>query len=349
MIALMLIALLGATGYTGELVLRRGRELGLPLRLVGRNEQALEALTGPGEDYAVADARDDAALRVAFDGASVVASCAGPFLELGDAPIRAAIAVGAHYLDTNGEQAFARLVYEQHAEAARERGVVLLTCFGFDYVPGDLAARIAAIGLEPVDEIVVAYAIQGASTSSGTRRTIGRVMRQPQAAFENGILVASRFGATTRRVQFPFGERDVVEWGGTESFTVPRHTNVRNVRSYVRASKLVARSAGLARAFAPVMRLAGAVGRGPSERSRAKSRFIVVAEARRPSSGRRVTLTGTDPYGLTAQLIARGAQALASGEVHGAGALAPAEAFDARELIAGLGPFLRIESENDLF
>lgn len=349
MIELMLIALFGATGYTGELVLRRGRELGLPLRLVGRNEEALAALTGPGEDYAVADARDEDALRVAFDGASVVASCAGPFLQLGDAPIRAAVEVGAHYLDTSGEQAFARLVYERHAEAARERGVALLTCFGFDYVPGDLAARIAAVGLEPVDEIIVAYSVQGVSTSAGTRRTIGRVMGQPQAALENGILVESHFGATTRRVQFPFGERDVVEFGGTEPFTVPRHTTVRNVRSYIRASKVVARSAGLARAAAPLMRLAGAVGRGPSERGRSKGRFTVVAEARRPSSGRRVTLTGSDPYGLTAVLIARGAEALAKGEVRGSGALAPAEAFDARELIAGLGGFLRIESEHDLF
>jgi hypothetical protein len=35
--------------------------------------------------------------------------------------------------------------------------------------------------------------------------------------------------------------------------------------------------------------------------------------------------------------------------VRGAGALAPAEAFDARKLIAELGPLLRIESEADLF
>ena len=344
-----MLALLGATGYTGGLVLERARQLGLPVRLVGRSADALAALADGNEEVEVADARDEDALRRAFDGASVVASCAGPFLQLGDAPIRAALDVGAHYLDTSGEQAFARLVYERHAKAARERGVILLTCFGFDYVPGDLAARIAAVGLEPVDEIIVAYSVQGVSTSSGTRRTIGQVIRQPQAAFENGILVESHFGATTRRVRFPFGERDVVEWGGTEPFTVPRHTTVRNVRSYVRASKFVARSAGLARAAAPLVRLSGSVGRGPSERRRAKGRFTVVAEARRPSSGRRVTLTGSDPYGLTALLIARGAEALAKGEVRGAGALAPAEAFSARELIAELEPLLRIESENDLF
>jgi short subunit dehydrogenase-like uncharacterized protein len=345
MIGAMLIAVLGATGFTGELVLRRGRELGLPLRLVGRNEESLAALTGPGEAYAVAAARVETALGRAFDGATVVASCAGPFLELGDAPVRVAIALGAHYLDTSGEQAFARLVYERHDEPARDRGVALLTSFGFDYVPGDLAARLAAADLEPVDEIAVAYAVQGVATSSGTRRTMGRVMRQPLAAFANGRLVDSHFGATTRRVQFPFGERDVVEWGGTEPLTVPRHTDVQNVRSYLRASKVVARAGRLARAAAPLVRLTASVGRGPDERSRAKSRFAVVAEATSASAGRRVTLTGSDPYGLTALLIARGAQALAAGEVRGAGARGPAEAFDARELIGDLEPLIRVDSE----
>jgi short subunit dehydrogenase-like uncharacterized protein len=346
----MLIALLGATGYTGDLVLRRGRELGLPLRLVGRSEEALERIARPGEDSAVADARDEDALRRAFDGASVVVSCAGPFLALGDAPVRAAIAVGAHYVDTSGEQAFARLVFDRHDDPARERGVALLTSFGFDYVPGDLAASIAAEGLGAVDEIVVAYAVQRVATSSGTRRTIGRGLRQSLVAFENGILVESSFGATTRRVRFPFGEHDVVEWGGTEPITVPRHTSARSVRSYVRAPKVVARAVGLARIAAPFVRLAAGVRRGgPDERKRARSRFTVVAEARRPSSGRRVTLTGSDPYGLTALLVVHAARALAHGQVRGAGALAPAEAFDPRQLIASLAPLLRIESEGELF
>jgi short subunit dehydrogenase-like uncharacterized protein len=345
----VLIALLGATGYTGGLVLRRARELGLPVRLVGRRQEALAALAAPGEGYAVADARDEAALRKAFDGASVVASCAGPFLQLGDAPVRAAIAAGAHYVDTSGEQAFARLVYEQHAEAARDRGVALLTSFGFDYVPGDLAARLAAVGLEPVDEIAVAYSVSGMSTSSGTRRTIGRAMRHAQAAFEDGALVESHFGATTRRVRFPFGERDVVEWGGTEPLSVPRHTNVRNVRSYVRAPKLVAKTARIARLGAPLVRLAAAVGGDPDEGRRAQSRFVVVAEARSAASGRQVTLVGRDPYGLTALLIARAAQALGQGEIQGSGALAPAEAFDPRQLVADVAPLLRVESESALF
>ena len=44
--------------------------------------------------------------------------------------------------------------------------------------------------------------------------------------------------------------------------------------------------------------------------------------------------------GLTALLIVRGYEALRGGEARGAGALAPAEAFDARRLLARLAPLL---------
>ena len=335
----MALAILGVTGFTGRLVLDEARRAGLEVRLVGRRREALEALAEAGEEVRVADARDEAALRDAFDGASVVASLAGPFLEVGLAPVQAAAAVGAHYLDTSGEQEWVALL---HAQLRSEAAV--LPAFGFDYVPGDLAARLAAEQVEgPLDELVVAYSVKGVGTSRGTRRTIGHVMGQRQVAWEDGQLVASRFGATTRRVRFPFGERDVVEWSGTEPLTVPRHTDVRSVRSYFRAPAIAARAGAVGRLAAPFVRLGSRLGRsGPSETSRRRSRFTVVAEARGPGGEGRAVVEGTDVYGLTARLIVVGAQALDAGEARGTGVLAPAEAFDARTLAGRLEPFLTI-------
>src|SRR5918996_401490 len=109
---------------------------------------------------------------------------------------------------------FARRVYEEFAEQARARGVVLLTAFGFDYVPGDLAARLAAEGLEPLDELVVGYSVSGVGTSRGTRRTMSTLAGGTHFAWADGRVVESRFGATSRRSAVPFGERDAVEWQG---------------------------------------------------------------------------------------------------------------------------------------
>jgi short subunit dehydrogenase-like uncharacterized protein len=342
----MTLAVLGATGFTGRLVLDEARRAGLPLRLVGRRREALDALARPGEEVRVADARDEQALRAAFDGATVVASTAGPFLELGFAPVAAAIAAGAHYLDSTGEQKFVHQVYEQFGAEAAARGVVVIPSFGFDYVPGDLAARLAAEQVEgTLDEVVVAYSVKGVGTTRGTRRTLAAVMEQGQLAWQDGRLVPSRFGATTRTVRFPFGERTVVEWGGAEPVTVPRHTDVRNVRSYLRAPALAAHTGRFGKLVAPLLRLSTLAGpEGPREGGRRASRFVVLAEARGSSASGRAVLSGSDPYGLTALLLVRGAEALGAGEARGAGVLAPAEAFDACGLAGRLEPLLRIDS-----
>ncbi len=342
-----MLAVVGATGYTGRLVLEEARRAGIPLRLVGRRREALEALAREGEEVRVADATDGQALREALDGAFAVASFAGPFLELGYAPVTAAVDAGAHYLDITGEQEFARRVYEEHGARATGRGVVLLTAFGFDYVPGDLAARIAAEGLEePLDEVIAVYSVSGMATSRGTRKTMALLAGRPHLAWVDGGLVESSFGGTTRAVPFPFGEHLAVEWGGTEPLTVPRHTRVREVRSYVRAPRAVAKAAGVAR---PALRLAARVGPdGPTSEERSGTRIAIVAEARSGGTGRRVTLTGLDPYGFTALAVVRGVEALEAGEARGTGALAPAEAFDARTFLSRLSPLLELTSEEPL-
>jgi short subunit dehydrogenase-like uncharacterized protein len=342
------LAVLGATGYTGRLVVERARELELPLRLVGRRRDALEALALPGEEVRAADARHEQELIAAFDGAFAVASTAGPFLELGTKPIGAAIAVGAHYLDVSAEQEFARTVYEGFGDSAEERELVLLTAFGFDYVPGDLAARLAAEEFEePLDEIVVAYSTSGQVTSAGTRRTIGHVMSQRLFAWEDG-LVPSRFGKTTRVVRFPFGERTVVEWAGTEPLTVPRHTRVHRVRSYLRAPRVAAYGGLVGSLVGPLVGLSGRMGGDPSPDKRARNEWTVVAEASSGPRRRRATLAGTDTYGLAALLIACGADALRSGEARAVGACAPAEAFDVRSFASRLEPLLEIVAVDDV-
>src|SRR6266540_1456278 len=361
-----MLAILGATGYTGRLVVDEARRVGLPLRLVGRRREALEELARDGEEIRVADAGDGASLRSAFEGAFAVASLAGPFLEVGYEPVAAAIDAGAHYLDITGEQEFTRRVYADFGPRAAERELVLLSAFGMDYVPGDLAARIAAekllpapapakpapplLGgsveptpLVPLDEVAVAYSFSGAGTSRGTKKTMALLAGRPHFAWAGGRLVESRLGATSRTFPFPFGDAECQEWGGTEPLTVPRHTVVREVRSYARIPKAITKVGAVAK---PALELAAKLRpAGPSPEDRTKSRLAVIAIARRGEELRTATLTGSDPYGLTALLIVRGYESLRAGEARSVGALAPAEAFDARSFLARLPPLLALADE----
>ena len=317
----MSLAILGVTGFTGRLVLDEARRAGLQVRLVGRRGDALEALAKAGEEVRVADARDNESLRRAFAGIEVVASLAGPFLELGLGPVKAAVDAGAHYLDTSGEQQWVGLI---HAEV--RAGTVVLPAFGFDYVPGDLAARLAAEKVDgPLDELVVAYSVKGVGTSRGTRRTIGHVMGQKQVAWQDGRLVPSSFGATTRSVRFPFGERTVVEWSGTEPLDGPA-AHGRPERALVppsaggRGQGRRPRPPGGAdrprRLAARPVRTVRGVPRGRAA-SRSSPRRAGGREAAAPSSRAR------DAYGLTALLIVRGAEALLAGEARGSGRARP--------------------------
>jgi short subunit dehydrogenase-like uncharacterized protein len=319
--------------------------LGLPVRLLGRSREELERHARSGEDTRVADAADWDSLVEALEGAFAVVSTAGPFLPKGFATVDAAIARGVHYLDSSTEQAYSRQVYERFGARAAEGGVVLLTAFA--NAPGDLTAGVAVERLEgPIDEVVVANDQSGLSLSRGSRETLAQVLEQPLAAWEDGRLVPSRFGETTRRIRFPSGERTVIEWGGPEPLTVPRHANARRVRSYVRAPRAAALAGKVSSRLAPLMRLSASVGRpGPPPEKRRKASFTVVAEARdRTGSGRRATVIGRDVYGTAALLLARAAQALSAGEVQAVGALAPAEAFESREFLAKLAPLVQLES-----
>lgn len=105
------IILLGATGYTGQRVLRDLLDRGAVPTLVGRDRARMQAAADRfGADLPVIEvdvtSTDDLA-RI-LDANDVVVSTVGPFMRLGIATITAAARAGAHYLDSTGEGGFVR-------------------------------------------------------------------------------------------------------------------------------------------------------------------------------------------------------------------------------------------------
>ena len=66
---------------------------------------------------------------------------------------------------------------------------------------------------------------------------------------------------------------------------------------------------------------------------------MVVCEARKGTQRRRGTVTGNDPYGLTARATVEGALRLAAPGYDRRGALAPSEAFDPGAFLSVLRRF----------
>jgi short subunit dehydrogenase-like uncharacterized protein len=347
------IAVYGATGFTGGLISRELRQAGADFLIAGRNEGKLKALSAEldGVPFEVVDTGDVAGLRGLLEPCSVVIACAGPFTLHGEALVAAAADTGTHYLDTTGEQPFIRMVFEKYGERAAATGAALVSGMGFDYLPGDMLAALVAEGMGPLEEIVVAYHVDGFAPTHGTALSALEMMRADDVVWTDSDWRPGPRSADGGRWRFPepIGEQRMLRYPAGEQITVPRHVEAKRVRTLLSGMVVPPRLMPLVVASSPLLGLAmrtplrnamGALVRrlpaAPSEADRKKSRFTISCEARAGSRVRRGTLRGTDVYGLTAASLARAAALCADPGYDRRGALAPAQAFDPTSFLAAL-------------
>lgn len=343
------VVAVGATGYTGRLVAAELERQALPFTLTARDPAKLERLAAEvgGPPTRVVDVRDEAALRDAVGPGDVVLSCAGPFMELGEPVVRAAVSAGAHYLDTSGEQPFMVEMSRHYGAAARDAGVAVVVGMAYEYALGDCAAALAAQGLEtPLRSLDVTYAWGGGGGSRGTRRTGVRMVEAGGYARVDGQLRRQRMAARRRRVTLPGGKTvSAFSFPSGEVVTVPRHVEVEKVQGWMVAGGGTARAlnllspllSGLARALSPVTdALLRRQPDGPSPEARMADAFTILLEAVDARGlERRVAVRGRDAYGLTAAIMVLGARACLAGPPL-AGALAPSQLVAPETLFGAL-------------
>lgn len=350
------VVVYGASGYTGRLVAAALLARGLAVVLCGRDRarlaSAAASLAGAAE-VRVAPLEDPAGLRRAFDGARVVANCAGPFVATGDPVLRAAIEAGCHYLDTTGEQPWIARVFDDYGAELERAGVAAVAGMGFDYVPGDLLCHLVGRRCEPVEDLLVAYHLVGFDMTRGTMRSSLEMLGGGDVVYRDGCWVPAGHGPRRAFLDFPapIGRRQVGKYPCGEIVTVPRHLHVRNVRGAITLDSLLPHAVSWALppmlpAIAVAMRspLASVLDRGigllpegPDEGRRGAVSWTITVRARgEDGSHASGVVEGSDVYGLTAHTIAAGAERMAGGDFAQAGAHAPASAFDAAELLGAL-------------
>jgi short subunit dehydrogenase-like uncharacterized protein len=361
------IVLYGATGYMGALTAQAMVASGARPVLAGRDQSRLTALAarlsqarvGTELETAVAVADGPGPLRDLIGAGDVLVSTAGPFMKVGRPVVAAAVDAGAVYLDSTGEPPFIRQVFEEFGPRAERTGAVLLTAFGYDYVPGNLAGALALQAAGPgAARVQVGYFVRGdirRGTSAGTRASATGVLLEPGYGFRGGRIVSERTAAHVTSFEVDGKKREALSIGSSEHFALPRLRRAAGADSvpaqvpltdvgvylgwFGRATRLVHYGSVLA---TPVSRLPGVRGALDAaarriQRSRAAPgpagaiRSDVVAVARDPS-GRDlavVHLTGGDPYSFTAPILAWAAGKAAASGVRPAGALGAVEAFGA--------------------
>lgn len=316
------IVVFGATGYTGRLVsealVGRGARPCLAARSLSRLSE-LDRELGGGFDLAEADVERPDSVKALVGSGDVLVSTVGPFLRWGAPAVEAALAAGCSYLDSTGEPPFIRAVFEDHGPRATAAGGALLTAFGYDFVPGNLAGALALRDAgEVATRVDVGYffgsppvpppptpsgeKLRGVTrlmsgmggASGGTMASLVGVMPLPSFAWRDGRLVTER--AATRLRSFEVGGRSHtgVTVGASENLALPKaFPRLREVNSYlgwfgplsraVQVSSLVGSGVSRLPGGAAVLGRAGSRVKGstggPGPAERAKTGSMIVATA----------------------------------------------------------------------
>ncbi|MGW4224555.1 saccharopine dehydrogenase family protein [Streptomyces bauhiniae] len=344
------ILLLGATGYTGGLVLEALLRRGTRPVLAGRNAAALAALAERhgGLDHVVVDASQPGSLQRHLRRGDVLVTTVGPFERLGYPVAEAAAEAGAHYIDSTGEVGFVRALRDRYDERARETGAVMLPAFGYDYVPGILAATLAAHRAgEAVRALDIGYFATGPlwrGISHGTRTTMRDGLTLPSPVWRGHQLVDERTASRVRAFSVGGHRKSAFLVSGTEVLFLPSDfPSLTDITVYngwfptlSRPLTLISSTVNtlthlpgghhLADALTYPLTLGPAGGRDAPERARTRS-YVVAVASTGSAPPAEVHLEGPSAYTLTGELMAWAAESLVGRAGATAGVVGPVEAF----------------------
>lgn len=322
------IAVYGATGHTGQFVVREAHRRGLPVVAVGRSLARLEDTAPLAVARRVAALDDAAGLQEAFAGCAVVINCAGPFLDTAPPVAHAALRAGCHYVDVTAEQGSAQATFAGLDAPARAAHRVVIPAAGFYGGLADLlASALASSGA--IDEITVAIALDRWWPTAGTRRT-GERNTLPRVVVTNGQLAplspsSSSAAVPNWRFSPPLGDQAMVELPFSEIITLAHHLEAGTIRSLLNRSAL----ADIRDASTPAPTAV-------DDRGRSAQRFELAVRLVQHGATKMAAARGQDIYAVTAPIVIATAERLLASSYQRIGALALAEAVDPIELLRSL-------------
>lgn len=327
----MKIIVLGAYGYTGQLICEELIHAKIDFVGVGRDEVRLsnlsKQLTKPlkYEQFDMLDPKQVANILTRFD---VFINCIGPFAETAMHLLEQLVKMEhKYYLDLTGESFFVQNSYDMFHHLTQKNKTTILHSCAFESVLTNLMANKLLEGDTSVQSIMSYYHLGKAKPSPGTKLTMKLAKYNPLVLFENGEAVPikdveivdigwQKIGLFTA-IPYPLPEICFFKW----------ETKAKEIGSFL----LVDKEEASFMKFKPPAKTKDEVinkfrsrnEKGPTVEQREEQKFIIVVEVKGVNFVRNIQLEGEDMYRLTAKIIRYFVQTILAGNHERNGVLSP--------------------------
>lgn len=229
----------GANGYTGDLISKQARHIGLDLVLAGRTESSLQhSASALNACYRVFDLDDPKSIDSGLAGIKVLLNCAGPFVRTAEPLIEGCIRNGVHYLDTSAELISYETAERNDGNAKATNVTLLPGCGGSVALLECLARRLLVMmgDHQAIDYMDLALHVSG-PMSRGSAVTAKEGLATRILHKRNGNLL-TQDATCTEQFDFDDGRGFVECFPVTlpDLITIPKFLGVQTLRTFANAS-----------------------------------------------------------------------------------------------------------------
>lgn len=207
------IVIFGATGFTGRLTclyLASSVPSDFHWAIAGRNQarlqdikkQILETAPDAHVDILIADSSKSQTLDEVTSSTNVIISTVGPFVLHGTPLVASCVKNGTDYVDITGETHWIRQIISDYHHDAKEKGVAIVHCCGFDSIPSDLGALFVAENMKKIHN----------SRCSEIKLYITEIKGGVSGGTLNSACTAFETGALSRENLNPYSLEDHTSW-----------------------------------------------------------------------------------------------------------------------------------------
>lgn len=334
----------GATGFTGQLICRQLNAHQFDYAVAGRDEKKLEALF-PGKERIVMDVMDASRLSKPLDGRDILINAVGPFNLLGHKLAAASAERGLTYLDICGEQHFVKHCLDRIDPIARKNQGLIINSCAFESMIADLMiARICDPALD-YEDISTFYHFTNPGSSGGTKFSMKLARYFSAYRVANGRLEETA----------PMSRQREIGINGLDNlrcavfvpypevlFLHQRYKPAHGASHYLFADRLSAplipdRKQSPAHMQKIVERFQRGRHENPTGEEMETHRFsLAVVAVTRDGKESQALVRGRNMYHLTAELIARCVMTLATETPDHCGVKTPAQVFAHQDLLKTL-------------